>query len=239
MINDNELTIALCDDAPGDLTVVHDMITHILNREGVVHMISCYDKTSDLLADIHCGVQFHILFLEVVMNELSGLELAAELRRQKNNIPIIFVSANRELALYGYEVSALRYLAKPVDEKKLEEALMYCVKDWQRQKEILLPTGTGQYRISASDILFIEAFDRGIRVVLKDETVESRLKFREAETLLPVSAFLRCHRAFLVNPAYIKSIRPYEFILLNGQHIPVGKSRYAEIRRKFIQYISA
>lgn len=239
MPTDNQLTIAICDDAPADLNQIHEIITRILRKAGIHHSISAYESAASLLSDIRSDNQFHILFLDVMMKEQNGLDLAAQLRKQQNQVPIVFISANREMALYGYEVSAVRYLAKPIDEGKLEEALMYCVEEWQKQKEILLPTGWGQYRISVSDILFIEAFDRGIRVVLENETVESRLKFREAEMLLPMSSFIRCHRAFLVNPAFIKCLRPYEFILLNGQHIPVGKARYPEIRRKFVQYISA
>lgn len=239
MLSDNQLTIALCDDNPKDLELIRDMIRPVLKREGIPHGISCYTDPKALLADIHSGKNFHILFLDVLMNELSGLELAALLRRQKKSVPIVFISVNREMALNGYEVSAVRYLAKPVDTHKFEEALLHCVDIWRTKKEILLPTEQGEYRISVSDILFIEAFDRGIRINTERETIESRLKFREAESLLPLAAFIQCHRSFLVNPDHIKCIRPYMFVLHTGQHIPVGKSRYPEIRRKFIQYLSA
>ena len=129
-------------------------------------------------------------------------------------------------------------LAKPVDPNRFEEALLHCVDIWKTKKEILLPTEQGESRISVSDIQFIEAFDRGIRINTEQKIIESRLKFREAESLLPLATFIRCHRSFLVNPDHIQCIQPYSFVLRTGQHIPVGKSRYPEIRREFIQYLS-
>lgn len=238
MLSDNQLTIAVCDDNPKDLELIRDMIRPVLQREGISHGISCYTDGRSLLADIRSGKNFHILFLDVLMEELNGLELAALLRRQKKRVPIVFISVNREMALNGYEVSAVRYLAKPVDPNRFEEALLRCVDIWKTKKEILLPTEQGEYRISVSDIQFIEAFDRGIRINTEQKIIESRLKFREAESLLPLATFIRCHRSFLVNPDHIQCIQPYKFVLRTGQHIPVGKSRYPEIRREFIQYLS-
>ena len=142
------------------------------------------------------------------------------------------------MALCGYEVSAVRYLAKPLDESKLKEALLYCYRIWQEKKEILLPTDMGKHRTSFSDIQYVEAFNRGTRFVLANETVESRLKFGEVEAMLPRSAFVLCHRAYIVNLSCIKFIRPYEFLLRSGENVPIGKGRYPAIRKKFIDYIA-
>ena len=239
MLSVSKLTIAICDDTPQDLEHIHTLIHHHLKRGGISHHISSYHNTASLLADIRSGKTFHILFLDVLMDEMNGLEFAALLRRQQNTTPIVFMSVNQEFALSGYEVSAVRYLAKPVEPRKLDEALHRCLEIWNSKKEILLPTEQGEHRISVSDIQFIEAFDRGILVCMGSEIIECRMKFREAETLMPLAAFIQCHRSYLVNPDHIKTIRPYEFVLRSGQRIPVGKARYHEIRKQFIQYLSS
>ena len=132
----------------------------------------------------------------------------------------------------------MRYLAKPLDENKLKEALLYCYRTWRKKKEILLPTNQGKHRTSFADIQYVEAFDRGTRFVLANETLESRLKFNEVETLLPKSAFILCHRAYIVNLSCIKYIRPYEFSLKSGETVPIAKGRYSVIRKEFIDYIA-
>lgn len=238
MPNENKLKIAICDDQQTDLIRISKMTEQLLRDAGICHSISSYESAKALLADIQKGAQFHILLLDVLMGDMDGIELAAELKRQENKSSVIFASSNREMALRGYEVSAVRYLVKPLDAEKMREALIYCIGIWQEKKEILLPTGRGQYRISWSDIQFAEAFERGTRFILSNEIVESRLKFGEVEAMLPRSAFVHCHRAFIVNLACVKAIRPYEFELRSGQLVPIGKGRYTEVRKRFINYIS-
>lgn len=238
MQTDCKLRIAVCDDTSADRAKVTGMTTQILQEVDIACSISEYENGKALLADIRSGVPFHILLLDVVMDELNGMELAAELRKQQDKTAIIFISSNREMALLGYEVSAARFLAKPLDPDKLKEALMYCCKCWQEKKEILLPTVQGKRRISFADIQFVEAFDRGTRFVLANAAVESRLKLSEVEAMLPKSAFILCHRAYIANLACVKYIRHYEFVLKSGEIVPIGKGRYSEIHRKLVDYLA-
>ena len=167
----NELQIAVCDDSKTDLDKITEMTSQIFSEAKILHSIIRYSTGKTLLADIQSGVEFHILFLDVMMDGMNGIELAAELRKQHDKTSIIFISSNREMALCGYEVSAARYLAKPLDKSKMKEALLYCCRDWQGKKEILLPTNQSKQRISISDIQFIEAFGRGAKFFLENETV--------------------------------------------------------------------
>ena len=140
MSTEQELRIAVCDDEKDDLAKIISMTKQILQDEKIIHSISVYDSAGALLADIQNEVSYHMLLLDVMMDGMNGIELAAELRKQHNNMTIIFISSNREMALCGYEVSAARYLAKPLDENKMKEALLYSYHNWQNKREILLPT---------------------------------------------------------------------------------------------------
>lgn len=233
-----KIRIAVCDDEPRDCIEIAGMAKHILQKENIPYTITAYDNAKALLGDIRNGVRFQILLLDVLMDEMDGLELARELRKLDNKAAIVFISSNREMALQGYEVSAARYLEKPLDEGKLNEALLYCVSNQQEKREVLFPTAQGQRRIAVADIQYAEAFDRGTRLILEGDTVESRLKFGEVERMLPNPTFLLCHRAYVVNLSCVKFIRNYEFELKNGLIVPIGKGRYAEIYKKFVAYLS-
>lgn len=234
----NRIRIAVCDDVKKDCIEIVGLTKKILGRANISHSISAYESAKELLSDIQKGVDFQLLLLDVLMDEMDGMELAKELRRQNNKAAIIFVSINREMALRGYEVSAARYLEKPLNEEKLKEALLYCYKEIQIKKEILLPTVQGQCRISISDIQYVEAFERGSKFVLANESIECRLKFGDVEALLPKPRFLLCHRAYIVNLDHVKYIRNYEFELNNGTIISIGKGRYAEAHKAFVNYIT-
>ena len=238
MSREQELKIAVCDNEQDELAQVISMTKKILQDENIIHSISAYDNASALLADIQNGASYHIMLLDVMMDGMNGIELAAELRKQHNNTTIIFVSSNREMALCGYEVSAARYLAKPLDENKMKEALLYCCNGWQEKREILLPTNQSQHRILISDIQFVEASGRETKIVLANETVECKCKFNEIEAMLQSPIFILCHRSYIVNLSYVKQISRYEFLLTGGQIVPIGKGRYSEIYKKFVDYIS-
>ena len=235
---DYKVKLAVCDDERRDCIEISSMAKKILREANISHSISAYDNAKALLADIQNGIQFQILLLDVMMDEMDGMELAAELRKLENKAAIIFISINREMALRGYEVSAARYLEKPLHEEKLKEAILYCCRNQQEKREILLPTVQGQCRVLVSDILYVEAFDRGTRFVLEDESVECRMKFGEVEAMLPKPTFLLCHRAYIVNLSCVKYIRNYEFELKNGQIVSIGKGRYSEVHKKFVAYLA-
>ena len=234
----NTLHIAVCDDLPSDLAKITDMTTQILQDADITNKITKYDTGISLLNDMQSGMQFHILLLDVMMSELDGMQLAARLRQQGNDTQIVFVSSNREMALRGYEVGAVRYLAKPLEQEKLKEALLYCVRMLQGKKEILLPTEKGEFRTPFSDIQYVEAFDRGTKIVLKNRTLETRLKLSEIAAMLPANDFLRCHRSFVVNLACVTYVHQYEFILQSGITVPIGQARYTEIRNQFADYLA-
>ena len=103
--------IAVCDDEPMDRQQAEALTTDVMTAEGLVCSLSSYESATALLTAIQGGAQFHILLLDVMMEGLDGMELAAALRKLGDRTAIIFISSNREMALRGYEVSAARYLA--------------------------------------------------------------------------------------------------------------------------------
>lgn len=155
----SSISIAICDDEPNDLDEMETMTSELLEAEGISCGVSRFGDAGSLLSSIEGGETFDILLLDVMMENLNGIELAAILRGQENDTAIIFISFNREMALLGYEVSAVRYLAKPVQREKLREALLYCCRTYLMQKEILLPTAEGQRRILVSDVIYIEPWN--------------------------------------------------------------------------------
>ena len=167
-----------------------------------------------------------------------GTALAQKLRDQGDNTAIIFISISQEMACRGYRVNAARYLVKPLDREELKEALLYCYDKWQDKKEILLPTFHGQHRTSFRDIQYVEAYDRGTRFVLANETVETKLKFGETEALLPKSMFLMCHRAYIVNLTFTKNIRQYEFVMKSGAVVPISRYRYNDVNQAFVDFLT-
>lgn len=184
------ISIAICDDESADLAEMETITSELLEAEGISCDISRFGDAGSLLSAVNGAETFDILLLDVMMENLNGIELATALRKQGNDTAIVFISINREMALLGYEVSAVRYLAKPIQREKLREALLYCCRTYLTQKEILLPTAEGQRRILVSDVIYIEPWERGTRLVLVDGECKTGSKISELERLLPQEKFV-------------------------------------------------
>ena len=235
---DNKLRIAVVDDIEQERIHVAEETDAILNHAKIMHSIDCYADAETLLDAVGSGKKYNLFLLDVLMDEMDGMALAKELRDQGHNTAIIFVSTSQEMARRGYQVNAARYLIKPLDHEELQEALLYCYGKWQDKKEIVLPTAQGQHRTAFMNIQFVEAYDRGTRFFLTDETVETRLKFSEAEAMLPKHMFLTCHRAYIVNLALTKGICQYEFRMKSGAVVPISRYRYNDVNQAFVDFMT-
>ena len=231
------LRLAICDDEPMDCALVAQMSREILGAEGVEAELSAYPSAAELLRAIHAGRTFHIFLLDVMMEGMDGMELAAALRAGHEDAAIIFISSNREMALRGYEVAAARYLAKPLDREKLREALLYCCAAHARRRALALPTADGQTRVDPSAILYVEAWERGVRLDLGGEKLEAKIPISQIAAMLPEGQFAYCHRTLLVNLACVRHVRYCELELKNGERLPISKYRLAQFKSEFLKYL--
>ena len=232
------LRLAICDDEPMDCALVAQMSREILGAEGVEAELSAYPSAAELLRAIRAGRTFHIFLLDVMMEGMDGMELAAALRAGHEDAAIIFISSNREMALRGYEVAAARYLAKPVEREKLREALLYCAASRDKKRPLALPTASGgQTRVDPSAILYVEAWERGVRLDLGGEKLEAKIPISQLAAMLPGGQFAYCHRTLLVNLACVRHVRYCELELKNGERLPISKYRLAQFKSEFLKYL--
>ena len=152
--------IAVCDDEQSDLHQSVQLTERILQEADIPCAVTAYGSGVTLLSEIQRGRHFDLLLLDVIMDTLDGMALASHLKEQADPPDIVFISADRDMALLGYYVNAKRYLAKPLDGEELREALLYCYQEMQRRAggsdQILLPTDAGHLRVSLRDIRYAE-----------------------------------------------------------------------------------
>ena len=236
-VNDYVMRIAICDDDAADLNHLAEMVRRVAAQEHITCEVTCYDSSVTLLAVIEAGECYHALMLDVMMPELDGMRLAAALRQRQNNASIVFVSANPEMALQGYEVAASRFLAKPAREDKLQEALLYCYRAGQPRQDLTILTARGMRKLSADDIVYIETWGRGVRFHLQNGQEEGMMKISELESVLPADRFVLCHRTILVNLVHVRYLRYCELELKSGAVLPVSKYRQNATRDKLMNYL--
>lgn len=229
------IQIAICDDNPDDLQKIH----HLLSNIELDFNIHEYVHPQNLIHDINNGIQFDAFLLDILMDKDNGIDVAHKIRESHQNTPIFFITATPEYALQGYEVNALRYYLKPLDIPRLSEDLYNLLKNIENRKNsyLTLTNTNGLFKLKIDDIYYIESMMRTINVHTKTNCFSVIGKISDFEENLKNNHFVRVHKSFLVNLAYIKNIYKDTITLDNNETVLLSKHRSKEIRLLLLNYV--
>lgn len=177
------------------------------------------------------------VFLDIEMDEMDGLEAARQLKKSHAHIPVILLTSHTEYAMSGYEVEAFRFLSKPLQREKLEEALKAVEKTKIYQKKIKIISDGGEIYLPYRDIYYIKSENVYLQVVLKDRSYLIRGKLKEQLQQLPQVLFSQVHRSYIVNLLHVRSYDGKQILLRGGTRIPVSNSRSREFKENMMHYL--
>lgn len=181
--------------------------------------------------------KYDIVLLDIQMSGQNGIELAKKIREEDNMIGIIFITAVTDYIQEGYDVSAINYLIKPVDEKKLHECLDRALQKIPEEEKSILIDAEGEIiRVRQKDIIYIEAFSHTIDINTTEKKLTVRKSISSIEKELDEKMFVRCHRSYIVGLKYVKRIESSKIELDNGKLIPVSRRQYSNTNIAFINY---
>lgn len=231
------LHFALCDDEESSRALLREAIARLPGyRRGADLRISEYRRGEDLLADMAEGYgQFDLIFLDIYMGGLTGVETARRLRTAKNLSPIVFLTTSPNFGVEAFEVDAVGYLLKPVEEEKLAVLLGKIFAPTHRPR-VALRCGRERRYLDLSDILYAESFSHTVELHLgSGEIVSCTETLTELEKALSDPRFLRCHQSYLINMAHVSDVQT-DFLLNNGTHIPIPSRRRREMTDAYYRY---
>lgn len=234
------IRVALCDDDSHSLNetlVLLDRYCRERKRE-IVH--TTFNSPVELLAQIEQGVQFDVLFLDILMPGQNGIETAEEIRRHDSNVKIVFLTSSTEFAVQSYAVGAYNYQLKPPQweglSHLLDSALETCAHE--RENSIILHCKTGITRLDLDRLEYCEVIHRTLLFHLSSgKVLESTGSLDELSShLKPYGCFLRPHRSYLVHLGYIRSISYRAITMTSLTEIPIPRGKYNEIKDAFLAY---
>jgi DNA-binding LytR/AlgR family response regulator len=180
---------------------------------------------------------FDILLLDIQMQGMNGVELAKEIRKSDEKLCIIFITGLADYIESGYDVSALHYLLKPVNEGKLFACLDKACSRISIEQPTIVVTSQGQtIRILQREIIFAEASAHYVQLLTTACSHEIKMNISELEKMLAKNLFIRCHRSYIIGIRYISKIGKTDLTLDNGKTIPVSRRLYHEVNQAFINF---
>lgn len=230
------MRIAVCDDEAAQRQLLKKYLEEWARRNKVILETELFDSGESLLFAWEDNRGYDLLILDIEMGKLSGMELAWEIRKKDDEIPILFVTGYDKYMLQGFEVSALHYLLKPVSREKLFEILDKLRMKRKQEEKIFFQMEDGPVSLPLSKIWYIEAMAHQSILYTEDEKYTLRSSIGEAvRQLAGRKEFVRCHRSYLVNIQHIAAITKPELILDDKRRLPLSRSAEKEVNRLFVE----
>lgn len=187
--------------------------------------------------------QADIIYLDILMGSLNGMDTAKKLREIKCKSEIVFLTTSEDYVYDAFDISPVHYLLKTATSpEKFEEVFLRAV-ELVRKKEtdmFICEVANTQKVIPIKDISFFEIWKRVITVHYNGkETVEFYSTMEELEKQLTDKGFVRIHRSFIVNLHYISKFQQNSLYLKTGENIPIGVTYMKRVRQSFSEYISS
>ena len=228
------LRIAICDDVPE----FAESVTKLLNNYPEHKFDISVFSIGYSLVEAHSISPFDIIFLDVLMPMINGIDVATNIRKTDKLVKIVFLSSSSEFAIDSYSVKANGYLLKPVNKDKFYNLLdELCEELSTTPKNILIKCTHTVHKLPVSSIEYAEAQGKHVKISLSDGTsmLSDEPFYYFKSSLLPNDGFASCHRSYIVNITHISTYTVKEIILNSGVKIPISRSCHKEFESIYFE----
>lgn len=191
--------------------------------------------------DVVDGYQagFDIIFLDVEMPELDGLEAARHIRALDTEVVLVFITNMAQYAIKGYQVDALSFLLKPVPYFAFSQELRRSIDRTRRSQGdwIMLAVGTGMARVDLADIVHIESIRHRIIVHGVDRTYALTGTLKAFDSQLADKGFFRSNNCYLVNLRHVTGVNATSCVMVGGAELQISRPRRRDFLRALTDHV--
>ena len=224
--------IAVVDDQPDMRQQLCSMIDQYSRENNCMLEVTAFSDGAQVITNYCKG--FDIIFLDIEMPELGGMDAAERIRTVDPDVVLVFVTNMAQYAIKGYEVDALDYVLKPVSYGAFCTKLSRAIQRVQRRKggQVALQlSGGGMQLLDTGDILYLETRNRMLYYHTATQEYAVRGSLAGAEKQLAAYHFARCNQCYLVNLQYVRGVE--------NDFVQVGDARLEISRRQKAAFMTA
>ena len=232
------IRIAVVEDESKQYEYVKKLLTQWSEQSGESIAVTHVASAEEFLMKYNQPDTFDVLFLDVYMKQMNGMELAKEIRKYDRGVQMVFLTGVSDYVFEGYEIGAVRYLLKPVEQDKMTETMAACAEKLkQKSDDYVSFKYQGEImRLLRSDIYYVEVYGHYLRMVTKTDTYEWKDSLQSMRSKLDARRFVEANRSTIVNIEYVSKITREECLLENGTVIHVSKGAYKGLNEAFMKF---
>lgn len=232
-----QLNIAVCDDREEDSAELSEQILAVCEEKRISAKVYIFRSGEELLAS-NAAPNLNIIFMDIYMDGISGLETARDLHAG-DNCRVVFTSFSTDHAVEAFGLNAAHYLVKPTTRASVAEALERCVKQNPRVSGSVLEIRSGNVTvpIPADKIVYIEVMDKLCAIHTDDSTFKVWVSLGTLYDRLDKGIFMRAQQSYVVNMSAIEKFSYDHVIIRGGKNIVLSRKNRAELKEQYQSYL--
>lgn len=231
------MKIAICDDIQEEKLLLKNRVETYMKENDYEAEIVDFNSGEDLMKSFKPGA-YDIIFLDIFMGGMNGMETAKAIRAIDEACFIIFASSSEAYAIDSFDVSAIYYLLKPIAYEKLETAFSKCMRYFKdKQKKLVIESERKELVFYYQSICYIEVYNHKATIVTTEGETSLYIPISKLSDQLNELPFIRCHRSYIVNLRQVEAVQNDEFRLKDGEFVPIGRSYRKLVKAVYKDYL--
>lgn len=232
------MNIAIVEDLIQDRERVTSCLNRYMEELGLTYYLYTYESAEEFVEALNT-LTFQIVFMDIYLQGMTGMEAAVCLRRQNRDCKLIFLTVSTEHCLEGFQVNACHYLIKPFSDHDFTEAMERCnLQPLYDVPYLDVVCENKDLKLNTESILYIQVQKRNVLIQTLNQTLIVNGPFHTlTEVLKKDKRFLLCIQGVLVNMDYINGQKDTFFIVKNGDKLPINIRNKRQILQSYRNYI--
>ena len=230
-------TVAMVEDSPEEAHRLESYVSQYAKETGTDIQLFAFTGAAPFLHQF--ASQFDIVFLDIELPDMNGIEIAKRIREKDSTVVLIFVTHLAQYAINGYEVSAMDYVLKPLEYSafclRIQRAIICCQR--KEGNDITISNNNNIVRFKAIELKYVEIYQHHIMYHTVNGDYPAYGTLSKVEAGLPRRGFFRCSSSFIINLRYVDRIEGNE-IIIGDARIPISRARKKEFLTEFHSFYS-
>lgn len=232
------LRVAICDDEKIVTAQIEELVLTSCVDRGILAYTDTFYSGITLNEYMEMGNEYDIIYLDIEMPLMNGIEFAKRLRKVNSEALLIYISAHTEYAIQLFDVDTFRFITKPICEAKFHEIFKKAYeKIISGNRFFSYFYNKNCYKVRLKSIFYFESRGRIIHIIMEDRREEFYGKLNDVEEKLNSEKiqFIRIHKSYLVNMENVERLGYDKVVLKNGEELRISEKRQRLIQKQFLK----